>query len=97
MGLVFGAGLIMHPKLGTAVRSSSGQTPTDFVTAIYVGGSSISILGSSNFEPETKGFRMLFLLGAIVGVSTVSLTLTYLMQVYGALLHCNAGGRLCSW
>jgi hypothetical protein len=31
MGLVFGAGLIVHPKLGAAVRSSSGQTPTDFV------------------------------------------------------------------
>jgi hypothetical protein len=92
MALLFGSGLIVHPKLGTAVRASSGPTPTDFITAMYVGGSSMSIVGASNFEPQTKGFRMLFLLGAIVGVSTVSLTLTYLMQVYSALLTRNALG-----
>jgi hypothetical protein len=92
MALTFGAGLIVHPKLGSAVRASSGATPTDFVTAMYVGGSSMTIVDASNFEPQTRGFRMLFLLAAMVGVSAASLTLTYLMQVYRALLDRNVLG-----
>jgi hypothetical protein len=32
--LAFGAGLIIHPELGTGVRASSGETPTDLVTAV---------------------------------------------------------------
>ncbi len=92
MGLICGAALIVHPKLGSAVRASSGPTPTDFITAMYVAGSSMTIVGTSTFEPQTKGFRMLFLLAAILGVSAVSLTLTYLMQVYRALMDRNVLG-----
>src|SRR3954452_16941110 len=37
LGLTLGAGLIMHPRLGTSIQASNGQTQTDFTTALYVG------------------------------------------------------------
>jgi hypothetical protein len=87
-GLTCGTALIIHPKLGTSVRVSSGDTPTDFVTAMYAGGSSVAIVGASDFTPHTSAFRMLFLFNSLVGMSVLSLTLTYLMQVYTAPAAC---------
>src|ERR1700710_2051361 len=37
-GLSLGAGLIVHPRLGSSIQASNGQTQTDFATALYVGG-----------------------------------------------------------
>ena len=88
-GLTLGAALIMHPELGTSIRASSGETPTDFVTAMYAGGSSMAIVGASDFTPHTSATRLLFLLNSLIGTSVISLTLTYLMQVYTALQRRN--------
>jgi hypothetical protein len=90
--LAFGAGLISHPELSTGVRASSGETPTDFVTAVYVGGSSLSIVGASDFAPHTAAMKVMFLFNSVVGTSVISLTLTYLMQIYAALRERNALG-----
>src|SRR4051812_10076343 len=89
LGLTLGAALIMHPELGTSIRVSNGETPTDFVTAIYAGGSSMAMVGASDFTPHTSPTRLLFLLNALIGTSVISLTLTYVMQVYTALQHRN--------
>lgn len=90
--LAIAAGLIVHPEMGSGLRASSGKTPTDLITAIMVGGSSLSIVGSSNFAPQTGGMKLLFLFNSVVGTSVISLTLTYLMQVYSALRERNAIG-----
>ena len=90
--LAFAAGLIIHPELSTGVRASSGETPTDLVTAVYVGGSSLSIVGASDFAPHTTAMKVLFLFNSVVGTSVISLTLTYLMQIYAALRERNALG-----
>lgn len=90
--LILGAALIVHPELGRTVEPSSGPAQTDFVTALYVGGSSLSLVGSSGYTPQTGAMRLLFLLNAVVGTSVLSLTLTYLMQVYTALRSRNALG-----
>jgi hypothetical protein len=82
--------LIIHPALGWAVTASSGPTPTDFVSALYAAGGSMSIVGGSNFSPQTGAFRLLYLFNSLVGMSVISLTLTYLMQVYTALFRRNA-------
>ena len=87
--LAVGAGLVIHPKLGTSVRAVSEDTRTDLITAVYAGSSSIAIVGVSNYSPETASFRMLFLFNSLVGLSMISLTLTYLMQVYSALNRRN--------
>jgi len=51
-GLTLGNGLLFHPVMGTAIQSSTGKTPTDFISALYAGGSSISIVGSGGFSPR---------------------------------------------
>ena len=90
LGLTIGSALIIQPELGSSVLASSGATPTDFVTAMYAGGSSISVVGASDFTPHSSATRLLFLFNSLVGMSVMSLTLTYLMQVYTALQRRNA-------
>ncbi|WP_132253316.1 two pore domain potassium channel family protein [Methylobacterium segetis] len=92
LGLTLGAGLIIHPALGTAVRASTGETPADFMTALYAGGSSMAIVGASDFKPVTDAYRLLYLVNSLVGMSATSLVLTYVMQVYSALRQRNALG-----
>lgn len=92
LGLTLGTALVIHPVLGTAVRANSGPTPTDFMTALYVGGNSVSIVGGANYSPQTGPFRFFFLFNSLLGMSVVSLTLTYLMQIYSALQRRNALG-----
>ncbi|MBW7970668.1 two pore domain potassium channel family protein [Bradyrhizobium sp. BR 10289] len=88
--LALGAALIVHPMLGTSITNSNQDTPTDFVTALYVAGSSLSIVGGSNFGPQSAGAKLLFLLNSVIGTSVISLTITYLMQIYGALRSRNS-------
>src|SRR3954471_12599451 len=88
--LALGAALIVHPQLGTSITNSNQDTPTDFVTALYVAGSSLSIVGGSNFGPQSAGAKLLFLLNSVIGTSVISLTITYLMQIYGALRSRNS-------
>jgi hypothetical protein len=88
--LAIGAALIVHPQLGTNITNSNQDTPTDLVTAIYVGGSSLSIVGGSNFAPQSAGAKLLFLFNSVIGTSVISLTITYLMQIYGALRSRNS-------
>jgi hypothetical protein len=90
--LTLGAALIIHPNLGSSVKLSTGETPTDFITALEAGGGSMAIVGASGFTPQTGGFRLLYLFNSLIGMSVVSLTLTYLMQVYNALQRRNALG-----
>ncbi|WP_431266878.1 hypothetical protein [Dankookia sp. P2] len=90
--LTLGTALIMHPLLGIAITAQSGGTPTDFVTAMYAGGNSMAIVGTSDFVPRTGWTRMLYLFNSLVGMSVVSLTLTYIMQVYTALQQRNLLG-----
>jgi hypothetical protein len=90
--LTLGMALIIHPYLGSGVVATNGVTPTDFVSALYAGESSMSIVGGNNFAPATAGFRVLFMLDSLFGMSVISLTLTYLMQVYNALYRRNAFG-----
>jgi hypothetical protein len=90
--LTLGAALIMWPELGNGIRTSSGDTPRDFVSALLAAGNSLSIVGAGDFSPHTTGMRVLYLFNSIAGASVLSLTLTYLMQVYTALLRRNSFG-----
>jgi hypothetical protein len=90
LGLTVAAALIIRPELGVAIRPSSGDTPTDFVTALLVAGNSLSIVGGGDYSPHTTGTRMLFLINSLIGASVLSLVLSYLVQVYAALRERNA-------
>lgn len=71
----------MHPELGMSIRATNGETPTDFVTAMYAGGTSMAIVGASDFTLHTSLMRLIFLFNSLIDMSVMSLTLTYVMQV----------------
>lgn len=89
LGLTLGAALVIRPELGGAIRPSSGDTPRDFVTALFVAGNSLSIVGGGGYSPHTVGTRILFLINSLIGASVLSLMLSYLVQVYSALRERN--------
>lgn len=86
VGLAIGAALVFYPKMGTAIQVGGGEkTPTDFITALFVATNSLSVLSSGNYAPKTAVFKLIFMFNSLVGACMISLTLTYLMQVYNAL------------
>jgi len=91
-GLTLGAALIMHPHLGGGIRASQGSTPRDFMSALYAAESSLSIVGSSDFKPQSGAFQALYMFNSLIGTSVISLVLTYVMQIYNALKSRNALG-----
>lgn len=90
--LSLAAALVIHPNLGTAIRASHGETPTDFVTALYVGGNSLALVGTSDFAPQNASFRWFYLLTSISGMALVPLIITYLLEVYASLWARNSLG-----
>jgi hypothetical protein len=97
LSLAVGAGLLFHPSLGIHIVSNDGSsTPRDFVTALYAGGGSLSIVGAGELRPTNAFFRLVFVINSVIGVSVLSLTIAYLMQVYSALNRRNTVGLLVS-
>jgi len=90
LGLAVAAALVIQPELGTGVRPSSGNSSTDFITALLVAGNSLSIVGGGDYAPHTSATRILFLINSLIGASVLSLVLSYLVQVYSALRERNA-------
>ena len=90
--MALAAALIIHPNLGMGVQATQGETPRDFITALYVGGTSLAFTGVSDFSPKDSFFRLFFLLTSIIGVSLVSLNVTFLMELYSDLKERNALG-----
>jgi hypothetical protein len=92
-GLALGSALIMHPHLGDGIRASGGgSTPRDFMSALYAAGNSLSFVGSSEFKPQSPVFQAFYLLNSLIGMSVMSLVLTYVMQIYSALKTRNTLG-----
>ncbi len=90
--LCVGVALIIQPNLGTGIKAMQGQTPQDFITALYVAGTSLAFVGAADFAPQSTPFQILFLVTSLMGISMASLTITYLMQLYQNLLMRNAYG-----
>src|SRR5439155_5593256 len=89
--LVVGSGMIYHPELGRAVQASHGATPTGFISGMYAAGY-VTVGAAGDITPRTPAFRILFIAEWVVGMSLLSLTISYLMQIYTALLRRNELG-----
>jgi hypothetical protein len=83
--LLCGFALISWPELGSSIKASQEQTPTDFATALYYSGYALTTLGSGDILPKTSVHRLLILLQAAIGFSIFTLTITYILAVYSAL------------
>jgi hypothetical protein len=87
--LLLGLGLIVWPALGTAVVSTRGETPRDFITAVSYVGDSFSTVGTSELVPASPFYRMLPVVASLVGLMVITLTVTYFVEIYNSLLHQN--------
>lgn len=87
--VICGSAMIFHPELGTAVRASTGQTPRDFFTALYAAGTSMITLGTGTLEPHTPASRLLYVFNPVIGMSIMTLTITYVVEIYNALHNRN--------
>lgn len=83
--LTIGAALVLHPALGTALRSDTGPTGRDFTTAVYTAAGAISSAGAGSITPHTAAYDLFLALACFLGISVMTLTITYLMQLYTAL------------
>ena len=85
VALICGSAMIVHPELGSGLRGPRASTPRDFITAVYVAGTSLITLGTGTLEPQTPATRLLYIFNPVVGMSLMTLTVTYIVEIYNAL------------
>jgi hypothetical protein len=87
--LAIGFALLIWPALGQGIQASTGPTPTDFATALYYSGFTLTTLGVGDLVPKTGFWRLITVLEATMGFSIITATITYLLSVYNALTRRN--------
>lgn len=86
--LMLGGGLIIQPMLGKAFIATKGPTPHDLITAMYLAGDYMTTAGASDISPD-RAARLLTTFFSLIGISTLTLTLTYIVEIYNALQRRN--------
>lgn len=87
--LALGFALIYWPALGQEI-AAAGDTPRDFATALYFSGTCLTTLGFGDLLPQTTAYRLLAVAEAGIGLSVLTLALTYFLSIYSALIRRNA-------
>jgi hypothetical protein len=90
LAFTLGFALLVWPTLGVGIQASQGETPTDFLTALYYSGFTITTLGVGDLVPKTGFWRLVTVLEAAVGFSVITASLAYLLSVYNALTQRNS-------
>jgi hypothetical protein len=88
---IFGFALILLPGLSNGgIVAQDGQTPTDFFTAYYYSGDTLTTVGNGDLNAKGRFYMLLTVFISIVGMSLITLTVTYLLEIYSALHRRNA-------
>ena len=88
-GLMVGGALVMYPALGTSIQANQGATPTSFGTALYLAGDSMTTVGASDLVPRTTFYQLFCTFMSVIGLSTLTLTVTYFLEIYNSLRSRN--------
>jgi hypothetical protein len=83
--MLLGAAMVIHPLLGGAIRAGTGPTSRSFTDAIYIAAGVISSAGAGTVSPYTPLSRLFIAFCSFLGISVMTLVITYLMQLYAAL------------
>ncbi len=89
LALTCGMAMVIHPKMGTSIVANNGPTPRSFAVAMYVSGDALTTVGASDISPITPFFRLFYTFCSVTGISVLTLTLTYFLEVYNALQRRN--------
>ncbi|MEA2710397.1 MAG: hypothetical protein QOF78_2998 [Phycisphaerales bacterium] len=87
--LMWAGAMVIYPALGTGVQANQGPTPTQFSTALYVAGDTLTTVGASDISPKTPFYRLFYTFLSVIGISVLTLTVTYFLEVYTALQERN--------
>jgi hypothetical protein len=88
--LLIGISLIVWPQLGTGITATgSNPTDTDFASAVYYAGFTITTLGVGDLIPRTPAMQFLTITAAGLGFSFFTLVLAYVISVYSTLARRN--------
>jgi len=82
--LIAGFALIYFPRMPGAFSMNSAPAPR-WLDALYFSGVTLLTLGYGDIVPRTGAMRLLALCEAAAGLGVISLAVTYLLSVYGAL------------
>lgn len=75
--------------MGSSVRNTVGSGDAHFITAMYIAGDTLTSVGTSDYVPSTPLFRILYTINSFIGMSVITLTVTYFLEIYSALQKRN--------
>ncbi|MBA3242780.1 MAG: two pore domain potassium channel family protein [Acidobacteria bacterium] len=79
--------LIYYPHLQSSFVISREVAGTGFANALYFSGLTLTTVGYGDIVPHTTPMRFTAIFEAAFGIIAISLAITYLLTVYGALEH----------
>jgi hypothetical protein len=89
--LIIGHALLLWPGLfNGGITAVSGPTPTDFVTAIYYSGDNLTTVGNGDLNANGRFYKLLTVFESVAGMAVITLSITYLLEIYSALQRRNA-------
>ncbi len=87
--LAVGFALIYMPALGTDIQASNSPIEPRFWSAFYFSAYALTTLGVGDLYAVTPAYRVLCVVEAALGFTVLTMTLTYLMSIYSALVEQN--------
>ena len=88
---IIGIALILWPGLSNGgIVAADGHTPTDFITAYYYSGDNLTTVGNGDLNAKGRFYMLVTVFTSIVGMCLITLTVTYLLEIYSALHRRNA-------
>jgi hypothetical protein len=85
-----GGALVTQPGLKSGgIQANQGATPTDFITAMYLTGDAMTTVGTSDIAPRSAFYRLFYTFLSVIGISILTLTVTYFLEIYNALQKRN--------
>lgn len=87
--VTLGFALIAWPDLGHGIRAR-GPADRTFAMAVAYSGSALTTLGPGDIVPVSASARVLAFVDSLIGISLVTLSLTYFLSIYSALIRRNA-------
>jgi Ion channel len=85
--LVVAFALIYYPYLATDFTATQAAAGHGFDDALYFSGLSLTTVGYGDIVPRTGPMRFVAVFESAVGIISITLAITYLLTVYGALEH----------
>lgn len=83
--LVLGFALIYYPRMPSNFTIHAEAANEPFMASLYFSGITLTTVGYGDIVPHTSGMRLTALFESASGFALISLAITYLITVYGAL------------